>query len=75
MDPNPLQFLSEPAETDCNVLSGAANNAVVKSRREELLDAANRGYAALRENPEEWAAELAERHLWEVADLDGLEEA
>lgn len=42
-------------------------------RRRELLEQANRDYAALRADPEAWQAELAERALWETTLLDGLE--
>src|SRR5579883_218453 len=33
--------------------------------RRALLEEANRAYAALREDPEAWAADRAERALWE----------
>jgi hypothetical protein len=40
---------------------------------QELLDATDRAYAALRADPEAWAAELAERALWDATLLDGLD--
>lgn len=36
-----------------------------EEEREALLEAANRAYAALRADPEAWAADRAERALWE----------
>ncbi|MEM3433169.1 MAG: hypothetical protein QXP27_03225 [Candidatus Methanomethyliaceae archaeon] len=43
-------------------------------RRYEVLEASNRGYAALRQDPAGWAAEQAERELWEATVGDGEEQ-
>ncbi len=39
---------------------------------EELLIQANQAYAELRNNPEAWQEELAERELWEQTIADGV---
>jgi len=41
-------------------------------RREQFLKAVNEGYAALREDPAEWAGVEEERAVWDRALLDGL---
>jgi hypothetical protein len=38
----------------------------------ELLDQANAAFARLKQDPQAWAEELAERALWESTLLDGL---
>ncbi|MBD2692854.1 hypothetical protein [Anabaena catenula] len=43
-------------------------------KRKQFLLAANKAYAELRNNPELWQDELAERELWEQTLNDGLEE-
>jgi predicted transcriptional regulator len=47
--------------------------AVEALRRQRLLDAANRGYAALRQDPKAWSAELAEREAWDETLGDDME--
>ncbi len=39
-----------------------------------LQEAANEAYAALRENPKAWKAELAERKEWDSTLADGQED-
>lgn len=48
------------------------DQAVELLRRQRILDQINADYAALREDPEAWAEELAERALWDVTLADGL---
>lgn len=43
-------------------------------RRKCFLEAANRAYAALRNDAEAWREELEERRLWEGTLADGLED-
>jgi len=43
-------------------------------QRKALLDAANAGFARLRENKAEWKLELAERKLWDSTTSDGQED-
>jgi hypothetical protein len=39
--------------------------------RQLFLESVNAGFAALRENPEAWAQEVAERAAWEMSLSDG----
>lgn len=48
------------------------DQAVELLRRQRILNQINADYAALREDPEAWAEELAERKLWDVTLADGL---
>jgi predicted transcriptional regulator len=48
--------------------------AIEQYRRQQILDAANVQYAALRADPEAWAEIEAERAIWEATLLDGLED-
>lgn len=48
--------------------------AVELMRREQLLDAMNAGFAALKADPAAWAEELEERRLWESAVADGVKD-
>jgi hypothetical protein len=49
------------------------DRAVEAYRRQLFLQGANAAYAALRDNPAAWAAEQAERAVWDVAVGDGVE--
>jgi hypothetical protein len=42
-------------------------------RRKVFFEQLNAGYAAMRADPEEWAAELEERKLWDTTLMDGLD--
>jgi predicted transcriptional regulator len=46
--------------------------AVERMRREEILEDANVGYAAMKSDPVVWREELEERALWESTLSDGL---
>jgi predicted transcriptional regulator len=48
------------------------DQAIEQYRRQKFLEAANQAYAALRNNPEEWAIEIEEREAWDVTLADGL---
>ena len=48
--------------------------AIEQYRRQQILDAANAQYAALRADPEAWAEVEAERAIWDATLLDGLED-
>ena len=49
------------------------HQAIEEYRRRRLLDAANKGYAKLRENQQEWEEELEERSAWDETIADGIE--
>jgi len=46
--------------------------AVEQIRRERILEKANAGFAAMKNNPGEWSEELRERRRWESTLSDGL---
>jgi predicted transcriptional regulator len=48
--------------------------AIEQYRRQQILDAANTQYAALRADPEAWAEIEAERAIWDATLADGLED-
>lgn len=48
------------------------DQAIEQYRRQKFLEAANKAYAPLRNNPEEWAIEMEERQAWDVTLDDGL---
>lgn len=48
--------------------------AIDQYRRQQILDAANAQYAALRADPDAWAEVEAERAIWDATLLDGLED-
>jgi hypothetical protein len=50
------------------------DQAVEQYRREQLLEEANRAFAALRQDPQEWERELQERRDWDATLLDGIED-
>ena len=47
------------------------HQAVEEYRRRRMLGEANKAYALLRSNPDEWNAELAEREAWDATVADG----
>lgn len=47
--------------------------AVAEFHARAFWDAVEAGYAALRADPDAWAAEEAERALWDATLLDGLD--
>lgn len=49
------------------------DRAIELLRRERLLEATNRAFAALRDDPVAWAAEQRERQQWESTLGDGME--
>ncbi len=49
------------------------DKAIEQYRRQVFLQQANLAYAALRNKPEAWQAELEEREAWDVTLSDGLE--
>lgn len=54
-----------------NIISGLI---IEEYRHQRFLQEANEAYAALRENPKAWKAELAEREEWNLALADGQED-
>ena len=50
------------------------DEAVELYRRQRIIEQANAAYAALRDDPEEWQAEIEERAAWDATIGDGLED-
>lgn len=55
-------------------VSELVTKAVEKLRREFFLEATNRAFATLREEPDTWQAELEERMEWDVTLRDRQED-
>ncbi len=55
-------------------MAEVVEKAVEQYRRQQILDAANADYAALRADPAAWAEVQAERAVWDITLTDGLEE-
>jgi predicted transcriptional regulator len=66
--------LREIAQASGQSMPDVLEQAVESLRRARLLDESNRAYAALRDDPKAWKAELAERKSWEVTLGDDLED-
>jgi hypothetical protein len=47
---------------------------VERQEQDELLEQMNASFAAQRNDPDAWAAEVAEREAWEATLIDGLAE-
>jgi hypothetical protein len=55
-------------------ISELVARAVERLRREYFLEATNQAFASLREDPEVWQDELAERAEWDAALSDGQDD-
>lgn len=66
--------LKAMAEASGESMSDILATAVEQFRRQRIIDLTNAAYAAMRADPVAWQEELAERRLWDVTLLDGLED-
>ena len=66
--------LRDIAQASGQSMPDVLEQAVESLRRARLLDESNRAYAALRDDPKAWKAELAERKSWEATLGDDLED-
>lgn len=64
--------LAELSAREQTTPEAVLEQAVEEYRRRTFFDQLNAGYAALRADPEAWAAEQAERAVFEQANADGL---
>ena len=62
------------AREDGVLVKAVEREAPAADHRRRLLEETNRAYAALRSDPVVWEEVLAERAIWDVANLDGLDE-
>lgn len=63
--------LRELAESEGRGESDVLDAAIDAYYRRKLLEAMNAGYAQLRNDPQEWGEELAERETWDQTLVDG----
>lgn len=62
--------LRDLAESERISQQAIVERAIENYRRQRFLEAANRQYAALRNDPEAWAQELSERAIWDATLTD-----
>ena len=66
--------LRQIAKKEGQSIQAVLERLVSDYRRHAMLEEGNRAYAALRQDPEAWAEELAERSDWENTLSDGLKD-
>ncbi len=66
-------ILRELANNEGKPMQTILDLAIEGYRRQRFLQEANEAYAALRNNPQAWKAELAERREWDTTMADGQE--
>lgn len=66
VDDETLALFREFAEKNGLTLCETASRAAKTLQRERFLDEADAAYKRLREDPEEWEAELDERRFWDA---------
>ena len=66
------EFLRELSKERGVSITQLVDEAIERLLREEFLRKGNEDFARLREDPEAWAEELAERRLWDCTLMDGL---
>jgi len=67
-------ILRELAANEGKPMQAILDLAIEEYRRQRFLQEANAAYAALRNNPKAWKAELAERKVWDATMGDGQED-
>jgi hypothetical protein len=67
-------ILRELAANEGKPMQAILDLAIEEYRRQRFLQEANAAYAALRNNPKAWKAELAERKVWDATMADGQED-
>jgi predicted transcriptional regulator len=67
-------LLQELAQTSGSSMQAVLEQALEQYRRQQLLEATNAAYAALRAAPEAWANLEQERLAWEQTQADGSED-
>ena len=72
ISPETHQMLRQLAAQQDSSMQAVLDKAVERYRRECFLRAANDDYLALRKNPRQWKAVLAERGIWDQTLGDGL---
>jgi predicted transcriptional regulator len=72
IDKRTSAILDDLARTKGKAKKEIIARAIERMRREEILNAANAGYAAMKIDPAVWREELEERAVWESTTADGL---
>jgi len=67
-------ILRELANNEGKSMQTILDLAIEAYRRQRILQEANAAFAALRNNPKAWKAELAERREWDATMADGQED-
>jgi hypothetical protein len=67
-------ILRELAANEGKPMQTILDLAIEEYRRQRFLQEANAAYAALRNNPKSWKAELSERKEWDATMADGQED-
>lgn len=67
-------ILRELASNEGKPMQAILDLAIEEYRRQRFLQEANAAYAALRNNPKTWKAELVERKEWDATMADGQED-
>ncbi len=73
ISPAARHALREIASRTGEPMQTIVGQAIEAYRRQRLLDEANAVYAALRDDPEAWTAELEERGAWDATLADGAD--
>ena len=66
--------LKELAKQEHKRMPEVLDELLEAERRRRFFEGVNAAYEALRQDPVAWEEELAERKLWDVTLMDGLEE-
>ncbi len=70
--PETRERLKALAKDDGASLTDTIDRLVEQERRRRMWEAANASYAAMRDDPESWAAWKSEMALWDATLADGL---
>ncbi|MDQ2746157.1 MAG: toxin-antitoxin system protein [Acidobacteriota bacterium] len=67
------KIIRQISETENMAISDILDDAVEVYRRQKLLSRTNQAFQKLKEDPQAWREELADRQLWERTLTDGAE--
>ncbi|HXV62741.1 MAG TPA: toxin-antitoxin system protein [Vicinamibacteria bacterium] len=68
-------MLKRLADSTGATMSDLISRAIEEFRRKHFLQGLSEDYRALRARDAEWAEELEERHVWDAASGDDIEES
>jgi hypothetical protein len=73
VSPGSWKTLKDISDSANESMQAILDKAIEMYRRQWFLEQMNKGFAALKANPDAWREELAERAEWDVTLKDGLE--